>query len=183
VTRSFRTAFFRWSFLPLIPALAFVGAIARAIVTDDPYFALCVGGPALLAAAVFALALRVERFEIDEEGIAVRDPFGLQALVRVPFAQIHISKLKRWWPYRYGHLYLYALREQATKRGPKYRLQILGVLDVRGLHREDIDWLIAHPGLKVKIHAGRALAGGTSADGHNAVPSSGKSDRDTHAER
>jgi len=143
----------RWLFLPLIPAAYFLGAIATAVATRDPYLALCIGGPALLATVVLFLALRVERFEIDAEGVTVRAPFQRLVILKVSFAGIDLSVLTSRWPYKYGCVLMYAVRERTAGYGPEVYLHLLGDLDLRGLARDDIDWVVKHPGLKVEDNA------------------------------
>ena len=153
--RTFRLSTLRWIFLPLIPAAAFLGVIATAVVTRDPYFALYIGGPALLATAVLFLALRVERFEVDAEGVTVRAPFQRLVILKVPFAGIDLSVLTSRWPYKHGYVLMYAIRERTTEYGAETYLHLLGELDLRGLTRDDIDWVVKHPGLKIESDASR----------------------------
>jgi hypothetical protein len=151
--RTFRSSTLHWIFLPLIPAVAFLGVIATALVTRDPYLALYIGGPALLATAVLLLALRVERFEIDAEGVTVRAPFQRLVILKVPFAVIDLSVLASRWPYKRGYVLMYAVREGTPESGIELYLHLLGKLDLRGLTRDDIDWVVKHPGMKVESHA------------------------------
>jgi hypothetical protein len=151
--RAFRSPTLRWLFLPLIPAASFLGVIATAIATRDPYLALCIGGPTLLATAIFFLALRVERFEIDAEGVTARAPFQSLVILKVSFASIDLSVLRPRWPYKRGCVLMYAIRERTAGYGPEAYLHLLGALDLRGLGRDDIDWLVKHPGLKVEDDA------------------------------
>jgi len=141
--------------LPLIPAAAFLGIVARAVITRDLYLALYVGGPALLATAVFFLALRLERFEIDAEGVTIRYAFRRREILKVPFANIDLSVPKSRWPYRNGYVFMYAIRDRITAYGPVTYLHLLWRLDLRGLARDDIDWVINHPGLKVEEDTSR----------------------------
>jgi hypothetical protein len=152
-TRAFGLPTLRWLFLPLIPAAAFLGVIATAVVIRDPYLALYMGGPALLATAVFYLALQVKRFEIDEEGVTIRAPFKRSVILKVPFSRIDLSVLRSRWPYKYGYVLMYAIREKTTEYGPVIYMHMLGELDLRGLARDDIDWVTKHPGLKVEDDA------------------------------
>ena len=142
-----------WLFLPLIPAVAFLAVIATAFVTRDPELALYLGGPALLAAVVFFLALRVERFEIDAEGVTVRAPFQRLVIRKFPFANIDLSVLTSRWPYKYGYVFMYAIREGTPESGIELGLHFLGKVDLRGLARDDIDWIVKHPGMKVESYA------------------------------
>ena len=140
----------RWLFLPLIPIAAFVAVVATAFVTRDPELALYLGGPALFAAAVFFLALRVERFEIDAEGITVRAPFQRLVIRKFLFANIDLSVLTSRWPYKDGYVFMYAIRKGTPESGIELGLHFLGKVDLRGLARDDIDWIVKHPGLKVE---------------------------------
>jgi len=148
--RTFRLPMLRWIFLPLVPAAAFLGIIATAIVTRDPYLALYIGGPVLLAAVVLFLALRAERFEIDAEGVTIRAPFQRLAILKVPFADIDLSVQTSRWPYKHGYLSMYAIRGRTTEYGDETYLHLLGQVDLRGLSRDDINWIAKHPGLKVE---------------------------------
>jgi len=143
----------RWLFLPLIPIAAFVAVVATAFVTRDPELALYLGGPALFAAAVFFLALRVERFEVDAEGVTVRAPFQRLVIRQFPFAGIDLSVLTSRWPYKRGYVLMYAVRDRTTEYGDVTYLHLLGKLDLRGLTRDDIDWVVKHPGMKVESYA------------------------------
>jgi hypothetical protein len=172
-----------WLFLPLIPAAALLGSIARAVITRDLYFALCVGGPALFATAVLFLALRVERFEIDAEGITMRYAFRRQVILKVPFARIKLSELTSQWPYKYGYLSMYAVRERITEDGAEPYLPLLWRLDLRGLSRDDIDWVISHPGLKIGNDTSSDLTKGTGARVNDSAPGSVVGSRGDHAER
>lgn len=151
--RTFKLPMLRWLFLPLIPAVAFLGVIATALVTRDPYLALYMGGPALLATAVLFLALRVERFEIDAEGVTVRAPFRRLVIRKVPFSGIDLSVLASQWPYKHGYVLMYAVRDRTTEYGAVTYLHCLGKLDLRGLTRDDIDWVVKHPEMKVESYA------------------------------
>jgi len=139
--------------LPLIPTAAFLAVVATAFVTRDPELGLFLGGPALLAAALFFLALRVERFEIDAEGVKVRAPFQRLVIRKFPFANIDLSLLTPRWPYKYGYVSMYAVRDRTTEYGAVTYLHLLGKLDLRGLARDDIDWVVKHPGMKVGSYA------------------------------
>jgi len=143
----------RWLFLPLIPTAAFLAVVATAFVIRDPELALFLGGPALLAAALFFLTLRVERFEIDAEGVKVRAAFQRLVIRKFPFADIDLSLLMPRWPYKYGYVLMYAVRDRTTEYGAETYLHLLGKLDLRGLARDDIDWVVKHPGMKVGSYA------------------------------
>jgi len=151
--RTFRLSMLPWLFLPLIPAVAFLCVIATALVTRDPHLALYIGGPALLATAVLLLALRAERFEINTEGVTVRAPFQRLVILKVPFAGIDLSVLASRWPYQRGYVLMYAVRDRTTEYGAVTFLHLLGKLDLRGLTRDDIDWVVKHPGMKVESYA------------------------------
>ena len=151
--RTFRLPMLRWLFLPLIPTAAFLAIVVTAFVTRDPEFALFLGGPALLGAAIFFLALRVERFEIDSEGVKVRAPFQRLVIHKFPFANIDLSLVTPRWPYDYGYVLMYAVRDRTTEYGDVTYLHLLGKLDLRGLARDDIDWVVKHPGMKVGSYA------------------------------
>jgi hypothetical protein len=151
--RTFRSSLRRWLFLPLIPAAAFLAVVATAFVTRDPELALFLGGPALLAAALLFLALRVKRFEIDADGVTVRTPFQRLVVRKFPFSSIDLSVQAPRWPYKYGYVFMYAIREGRPESGIERYLHLLGKLDLRGLTRDDIDWVVKHPGLKVESYA------------------------------
>jgi len=148
----------RWLFLPLIPGTYFLVVVAMAVATREPYLALYIGGPALLATAVLFLALRVERFEIDAEGITVRAPFRRSVVRKVPFAGIDLSMLRSRSPYKFGCVLMYAVRQRTTEYGPETYFHLLGDIDLRGLARDDIDWIVKHPGLKVEDDANPEMA-------------------------
>jgi hypothetical protein len=136
-TREFRTDLRRWWWLMLAPAPWLGFALWQAYRYADGFALLLVGGPAVAAAPILWLALKLKRFSVGPSTIEVTAPYQRKIVRRVDLSRIVVSVFQPNWPYRTGWLCVYGHGPDGG--GADDMLVPLIVLDTRRLSTSDLD--------------------------------------------